>query len=220
MAESIANKTWSVFSTAFSTLWTKFQMLVDFTDEKLNEVIQAAYDNLQQLKEFLSPLWEWLSNIFSAIGSIATTIISWFANIFLTLWDWLGRLVDNILALPKAILDGIKEIFIPDIEEIESIFNTTVSSIKSKFGFQEFHLDTLFGSSSEPQNITSSYNIAGVGSFNLTFFNTEYMIKGVNYFRPFIRGFMVLLICFYNVKNFLSFIGHDISIKNDKGGQE
>ena len=163
-----------------------------------------------------STLWNWLKDIVNGIGNVGTFIVNGIGDFFSTLWGWLKDIFDFIITIPQAILDGIKEIFIPDVEEIESIFHNSVNSIKSKFGFQEFHLDSLFGSSSTPENIESNYTISGVGSFNLTFFNTEYLIKGVNYFRPFIRGFMVLLIVFYNVKNYLSFIGHDISINNSK----
>ena len=160
-------------------------------------------------------MWGWLGDIVNGIGNLGSFIVNGIGNFFTTLWGWLKDIFDFIITIPNAILDGIKEIFIPDVEEIETIFHSSVDSIKSKFGFQQFHLDSLFGSSSTPENIESNYSISGVGSFKLTFFNTEYLIKGVNYFRPFIRGFMVLLILFYNFKNFLSFIGHDISISNE-----
>lgn len=131
------------------------------------------------------------------------------------MWEWLKNIFDTIVALPKAILDGIKEIFIPDLEDIEETFNNSVITIKNKFGFQQFHLDSLFGSSVAPENIDSDYSINGVGTLKLTFFNTKYLIDGINYFRPFIRGFLILLLIFYNVKNFLSFIGLDIHITNE-----
>lgn len=160
-------------------------------------------------------MWGWLGDIVSGIGNVGSFIVNGIGNFFNTLWTWLKDIFDFIITIPKSILDGIKEIFIPDVEEIESIFHNSVNNIKSKFGFQEFHLDSLFGNSSAPDNIESDYTISGVGSFRLTFFNTKYLIDGINYFRPFIRGFLVLLIVFYNFKNFLSFIGHDISINND-----
>lgn len=118
-----------------------------------------------------------------------------------------------MVELPTKILNGIKEVFIPNTENINNMFDVAMESIRSKFGFQEFNLNALTDTSSTPQNITHGYRLYYGGMNKYTFFDTKYLIMGVEYFRPFIRGFIVLLLIFYNVKNFLSFIGHDIGVK-------
>ena len=96
------------------------------------------------------------------------------------------------------------------MEEVESIFNSAVDSISSKFGFQEFDLNNLGSSSSAPDDITEDYEISGVGTLKLKFFDTKYLIQGVEFFRPIIRGFLILLTVLFSWRMFLSFIGHDL----------
>lgn len=122
----------------------------------------------------------------------------------------MSDIFDKLSALPGAILDGLKEIFIPDTDDMESIFTSTVDSISARFGFDEFNLDTLFGTSVAPTDVNQTYNVPGIGAIRLKFFDTKYLIQGVEYFRPFIRGFIVLLLVFYNWRMFLGFIGHDL----------
>ena len=116
---------------------------------------------------------------------------------------------DSIINLPSQIGDWIYNLFVPDFQSIESTFNDGVERIKSKFGFQEFHLDSLAAHSVAPENQSADYYIHGLGTKSYTFFDTKYLIKGVEYFRPFIRGFIVLLLIFFNWRQYLSFIGHD-----------
>ena len=88
---------------------------------------------------------------------------------------------------------------------------SAITTISGRFGFQEFHLDSLASSSSAPTDINGDIKI-GKQTFHVNFFDTKYLIDGVNYFRPFIRGFIVLLLLFYNYKMFLGFIGHSIGV--------
>lgn len=162
-------------------------------------------------------MWGWLSSIadglktlWQSITNLPSLIWSSFKDAFDTVIDWLYDIVVAIFELPGKVLEGIKEIFIPDTEEIDSMFDTAIGSIRSKFGFQEFNLNALANNSSRPTDIEGNYSINGLGSLNLTFFDTTYLIKGVEFFRPFIRGFLVLLLALYNVRQFLGFIGHDL----------
>lgn len=126
------------------------------------------------------------------------------------MWNWLKDIFNKIVELPKNILDGIKEVFVPDTQDINSMFNSAMTSIRSKFGFQEFDLNNIASSSATPTDIAKAYTINGLGTMNLKFFDTKYLIQGVEFFRPFIRGFIVLLLIFYNAKMFLGFIGHNV----------
>ena len=163
---------------------------------------------------------EWVTWGFDAITSSLWGI----SDNFQYFIEWLDGLVTYLLDLPTLIVDGIKDIFIPDTEEINSTFNAAINSIQSKFGFQEFNFNAITSNSAQPTDIQESYYIYGLGNMNLTFFDTKYLIKGVEFFRPFIRGFIVLLLVFYNIRQYLSFIGHDLGAvayaeKSSKGEQ-
>lgn len=158
----------------------------------------------------MSGIADRLGGIWDGIKAIPGQIIDGISS-------WLSNIYDNLLSLPGAILDGLKEIFIPDTDDIESTFNATVDAISARFGFQKFNLDTLFGTSSAPKDENHNYNIPGVGNLRLKFLDTSYLIQGVEYFRPFIRGFIVLLLLFFNFRNFLGFIGHNLGDKTEKG---
>ena len=134
-----------------------------------------------------------------------------------TLWGWLDGVVSGLETVWKAITDlpmliGIKlrEIFVPDTSDIEATFQNGIDTISAKFGFPEFDLNALADSSVRPDDITGDYDIPGVGTLNLTFFDSSFLIHGIEFFRPFIRGFLVLLLVFYHWRQWLSFIGHDL----------
>ena len=56
------------------------------------------------------------------------------------------------------------------------------------------------------------YAIPGIGKFKLTVLNAEYLQQGVAYFRPIIRGFLVLLMFLFHVKQLISFFGYDAGV--------
>ena len=157
-------------------------------------------------------MWGWLDSLASGIKSIWESIQNLSGTIVNGIVDRLSHVWDAITSLASNILNGIKEIFIPDLNEIEIMFNNAINSIKSKFGFQDFHFDAMSSSASAPADVEQNYNINGIGSLRLKFFDAEFLIKGVEFFRPFIRGFIVLCLLFYNYRMFLSFIGHNIGV--------
>lgn len=114
-------------------------------------------------------------------------------------------------------LEGIKGIFIPEVGYIDNAFQDFVADLKARFNFDTDFFDSIAVGGAEPEDIGASYNVPGVGSMNLTFFDTSYMVQGVNYFRPFIRAFIVLLMALYNVRQLLSFIRQDGGVVAGKG---
>lgn len=116
--------------------------------------------------------------------------------------------IDAVTAIPSLILDGIREIFIPNTEHIDDIWSDTVDTISAKFGFVSYDLGDLFSQSKEIEDIQGDYTFYGLGTLNLTFFDTQYLKQGLLYFRPFIRGFIILLCVFYNIRQALGFFGY------------
>lgn len=105
------------------------------------------------------------------------------------------------------ISDLIYEVFVPDTELINQQFNNTVSNLKGRLGITMYNLDNLFEDSAAPLDVKANYNIHGVGTMNLPFANYKFLADGVNFFRPFIRGLIVLLLFIFNVRQLMSMFG-------------
>lgn len=133
--------------------------------------------------------------------------------------EWLKAIFNAILSIPrliaKLILDGIKSIFLPDPEGLNGEFMVLLDEINEKYLF-DFDLDSLFSSAKEPDDITAVYSV-GPLSWDLTFVSWYYMKKGVEFFRPYIRGFIVLMLIFYNLRQFMSIFGLGGVMNGDSG---
>lgn len=81
-----------------------------------------------------------------------------------------------------------------------------------KFNFDTTVFESLFQGESAVTDKYVDYNIPGVGAFHLKVFDSKYLIDGVTFFRPFIRGFLVLLMFLYNVRQLIGFFGYDAGV--------
>lgn len=130
--------------------------------------------------------------------------------------------------MPDTILNGIRSIFIPDTDEIQNKFDSFLNELKMKFSFDTDFFENLFSGEAPVTDVITDITIPNVGTFKLKLFDTKYFIDGVTYFRPFIRGFLILLLALYNVKQILSFIRQDagiatgkaVDMSNGKGGNK
>ena len=115
------------------------------------------------------------------------------------------------------ILDGIKEIFIPDKDAIQADFDDMIESIENKLGLTTESIEILTENIVEVpvSDERSEYALPGVGTFSLTFMDTGFLRDAIAYFRPLIRGFIFLLLIFFNYKQVLTFIGQDPSIAHN-----
>ena len=114
--------------------------------------------------------------------------------------------VQGITEIPLKIVDGIKAIFVPDTEVIKSEFDGLMNNLKSKLGVDVYDLDSLFSSSSAPQDIEASYSV-GLFSYTGKFVDFTWFIYAVERLRGYIRGFIVLLLLIFNVRQALSRVG-------------
>lgn len=69
-------------------------------------------------------------------------------------------------------------------------------------------IDWLYDSVTEEAipSHSGNYTIPGIGTFNFPFLDAKYLKDGIEFFRPLIRGFVALLLIFFNFRHFLSFI--------------
>lgn len=72
--------------------------------------------------------------------------------------------------------------------------------------------ESLFSGEKAVEDTYVDYSIPGVGAFNLKVFDSKYFVQGVEYFRPFLRGFIVLLMFLYHIKQIIGFFGYDAGV--------
>lgn len=113
-------------------------------------------------------------------------------------------------------MNGIKDIFVPDTTELNNEFNAFLRELKNQFNFDTDFFENIATDGTPVQDVEEEYSISGVGTFKLKFFDTQYLYQGVEFFRPFIRGFIVLLLAFYNIKMLLGFIRQDAGVVTGK----
>ena len=102
--------------------------------------------------------------------------------------------------------------FIPDTDYIQRSFMTFVDELKVKFGFNTDFFVQLFQNEAVVEDIYTDISIPNVGTFKLKLLDTKYLVDGVTYFRPFIRGFLAILIILYNIRQLIGFFGYDAGV--------
>ena len=139
-----------------------------------------------------------------------------FLQIFSLIFNFFKSSLENIwsaiVAIPDAILSGFQSLFVPDSEVLKQELLDFFDLISGKFGFDTAFMDYLVSYGRPPSDISEFYEVPFVGTFNFTFLDVQYLISGVEYFRPYIRGFWALLLGFYNIKMALSFFNQDAGV--------
>ena len=127
--------------------------------------------------------------------------------------DWFIDMGKKVLSVPDLILDGIKKIFIPEDGFIDSKLDELDTSL-GRLGIGPYAMDNIFKSSQEITDV----EISVMGSKG-TIMRSDIVLKGIRYFRPAIRGFVALMLIFYNFNQFCSLIGFQgVSISGLFGG--
>ena len=118
----------------------------------------------------------------------------------------LRNVVNAISSLPgkigNAILDILKSLFIPADGYLEGKINYLVDRFKGAFSVTPYDMSSVFSSEKELSDIT----VTMYGT-TATIVNMDYVIEALTKFRKVIRGFITLLLLFYNINQFLAFIG-------------
>lgn len=122
-----------------------------------------------------------------------------------------------IVDLPETIGTILKAIFIPDTDYIDTAFKDFLNEMKLRFNFDTSFFENLFTSESPVTDQYADYNIPGVGNFKLKMLDVTYLIDGISYFRPFIRGFLVFLMALYHIRQLVGFFGYDAGVVAGRG---
>lgn len=169
-------------------------------------------DNTGWQPDDSNTLWGWLTNIVGGLGAVIENIAKIPQSIIDGLKGFFENVVNAIKELPTTIINGIKGIFIPDTDYIDNAFNSFIDEMKMKFNFDTEFFESLFQSEKPVEDVYLDYSIPGVGDFKLKVLDTKFLVDGVTYFRPFIRGFLVLLMFLYHVRQLIGFFGYDAGV--------
>lgn len=162
--------------------------ILDFLASIVEGIIQIPLNLWNYIKEIPGQVWGFFESAFSSLG------------------DFVSNILNAVKGIPDAILEGIKRIFIPDSDKIQSSIDRLKEVAKSKFGVETVDLSGIMGVGTEISNQTGTVEILGY-SFTADFLDVRYLVSAVATFRPYVRGFIVLLIFLYNINQFLHFIG-------------
>lgn len=120
--------------------------------------------------------------------------------------DKLSGIAEKIAGLPaliaNALLDGIKSIFIPDTDYINTEFDKLKQEIQLAFGISAYDMDLIFNKEIAFSDVTVT-----MYGMECTVVKTDKLKQVILAVRPYIRGFIVLLMVFYNINQFLMLIG-------------
>ena len=147
-----------------------------------------------------------MGQILGAIVDLGASIVS---GILDGLTGFLQGIWDTLKGIGSFILDGLKEIFIPDANGIKNVLDNLMKGFTDATGVKPIDFSVLFGNSSARalDNVIGSINIPLVGTITSVFADLSWIDKGVQAFRPYIRGVFVFLLALYNLNQFLAFIG-------------
>ena len=142
-------------------------------------------------------------------------VISGLSNFFNSIKKLFGEQIDLIKELPlniiNGIINGLKELFIPDIENMKVSFQEFIDYMTSKFGFNNLieTLQGLVGSVSEDGSSVGAADVSetfvynfGDETMSLKFsipFSDFYTSNVKNTVGGFLKGIFFLLLIFYNL---------------------
>lgn len=127
----------------------------------------------------------------------------------------LDRIIDGIVNLPNLIVEGIKDfltgLFIPEEEYLNTKKIQIENSFSNLLGFNVSTVEALFDSANTGEDLlvgeTSKIKINGIGEIEFKTFDNGFLLTGINKFKPIIRGFIALMLVFFNLNQLLNLIG-------------
>lgn len=173
--------------------------IADWLSSIAESILQIPLNVWNYVKDIPAQVWNFVKEIPGQVWNFFESAFSTLTSVFRSTYEF-------VITIPEKIFEGIKRIFIPDTDKIQTSINSLQSVAKSKFGVESVDLSGIMGVGTEVTNHSGTVDILGY-SFSADFLDVTYLIQGVTMFRPYIRGFIILLIFLYNINQFLNFIG-------------
>lgn len=202
----------SAISSIPALLGQKLGFLFSDLKDNIGELGNAFGKHFSGLKEsisnlgssigtFFSELKESISDLGSSIGKRISDLQNSVISFFKDIGEFFGQLIFEIQNLPERILNGIKAVFIPSDGFIEGKIDFLTRQF-TKLGVSPYDMSSIFNKEHGFENITCKIAGREVVIVNMSFMDTV-----LSKFRPIIRGFMTLMLIFYNINQFLGLIG-------------
>lgn len=171
----------------------------------LSDVWGFLTGSLVSLLSPLALLWEWLQSL---------GLAQWLAQ----LWDWIVTLdlagalqgiLDAVLNFPKLTWDGLtaalSSLFVPNSDHLQQLTSGLKDQVTDKFGI-DFDLTVLVPHEKEIQGQQATFNFGGY-AFTATVFDPSALVRGIEEFRPYIRGFVAIMLIFFVINQVYSLLG-------------
>lgn len=185
----------------FDGLWNWLSIIVGWLQscaESITQIPSLIWQNVSSLPQLI---WNFIKDIPQMVWNFFEGAFSFLGSVVSNIWD-------SVKCIPGSILDGLKWLFVPDTEHINNSIDSLVISFKNAFGVDSFDISGVFGTESEIGNQSGTIQVGSI-TFTGTVFDSSFLLKAVNSFRPAIRGFIVFLLVLYNINQFLRFIGQE-----------
>ena len=190
---------WGLFKFSFDTSINIGQGIWDFI-KTIPDLIWGLFEfSLQTSISVGQVIWDFLKTLPALVWDVFQFSIDTMIATVQGFWDF-------VITLPTLIINGIKSVFIPDPDNINASIETLKKSFLDTFGIGDFDLSGVMGVSSEVSNKSGTVSILGF-EFEGTFLDVTYIKRAVEDFRPYIRGFILLLLGLYNINQVANFLG-------------
>lgn len=191
--------------------------IADWLITIVESVIQIPLNVWNYVKDIPAQVWNFVKEIPGQVWSFFETAFSTLTSVFRSTYEF-------VITIPEKILDGIKSVFIPKTDDVNNSIDRLKTSFNDTFGIGDFDLSGVMGVSTEISNKSADITIFGY-TFNFPFLDVTYIKRAVDDFRPYIRGFIILMLALYNINQLLSFItaghlslGNYINLNDSKNG--
>lgn len=115
--------------------------------------------------------------------------------------DKINNIIRNITDLPSLMIEKLKDFLLPDTEFINSKLEHFRARLLS-MGVDTYDMGHIFNKEQPFEDLT-----ANVRGHKVVVVNMNVVDLVVKKFRPVIRGFLWLMLVFYNFNQFMGFIG-------------
>lgn len=137
------------------------------------------------------------------MSNIPSLIKDYIVDLRDSVLEKLRSIIQGIIDLPDKIGDAIKGLFLPSDGFIESKIDHFRNKLMS-MGVDAYDMGSIFNKEQPFADITCT-----IRGQTVTIVRMDVVDKVVKKFRPIIRGFMWLMLVFYNINQFMRFIGQE-----------
>lgn len=173
--------------------------IADFRDKQALKLVELV-DNMVKLPVLLK---EKIEEVFQDMIKNVLLLPLRLKDIYDIIIEKAKSIIDGILELPTKIGDAIKGLFVPS----DGFFETKIEHFRKKLlgmGIDTYDMGSIFSEGKPFDDITCT-----IMGQEVTIIKMDVVEKVVLKFRPVIRGFMWLMMVFYNFNQFMGFIGQD-----------